>query len=198
MYTTSHVNRDAPFRERMLEHLEPLFVKNNVTLALWGHVRRHERFCPLNNFTCGEAFLVHVVIGMAGQYWEPIWEPRPEHTDVPIFPQPSWSLYQGGEFGYTRLVATKEKLLFSYMGNHNGEVHDEVEILASGQVLNGDSGNRAAAGSKMVQSIFPWYVKGASVLLLGAFVGYVVGYILHARRDAASRQNWTPVKNEVI
>ncbi|PSS28818.1 Inactive purple acid phosphatase [Actinidia chinensis var. chinensis] len=198
MYTTSHENRDAPFRERMLEHLEPLFVKNNVTLALWGHVHRYERFCPLNNFTCGEAFPVHVVIGMAGQDWQPIWEPRPEHTDVPIFPQPSRSLYRGGEFGYTRLVSTKEKLTFSYVGNHDGEVHDKVEILASGQVLNGDSGNRATSGSKMVQSTFSLYVKGASVLVLGAFVGYVVGYISHARRDAASGPNWTPVKNEVI
>lgn len=40
-----------------------------------------------------------------------------------------------GEFSYTRLVATRKKL--TYVGNHDGEVHDTVGILASGQVLGG-------------------------------------------------------------
>lgn len=209
MYTTSNENRDAPFRERLQEHLEPLFVKNKVTLALWGHVHRYERFCPINNFTCGnmglngedsEGFPVHIVIGMAGQDWQPIWEPRADHPNDPIFPQPGRSLYRGGEFGYTRLVATKEKLAFSYVGNHDGEVHDMVEILASGHVLNGGGSgdDGSTASSTMMESTFSWYVKGASVLVLGAFVGYVIGYISHARRGAASGNNWTPVKNEEI
>jgi hypothetical protein len=211
MYTTSNEYRDAPLRERMLQHLEPLFVKNKVTLALWGHVHRYERFCPVNNFTCGsmglngenwEAFPVHIVIGMAGQDWQPIWEPRADHPNDPIFPQPNRSLYRGGEFGYTRLVATKEKLTLSYVGNHDGEVHDMVEILASGQVL---SGGGAAAGAidhadhgAPVRSTFSLYVKGASVLLLGAFVGYVLGFVSRARKEAALRNSWTPVKADDV
>lgn len=104
MYTTSNEIRDKPIREKMLEHLEPLFVRYNVSIALWGHVHRYERFCPLNNFTCGsmglngQAFPVHIVIGMAGQDWQPKWEPRAEHPDDPIFPQPYRSMYRGGEF----------------------------------------------------------------------------------------------------
>ncbi|KAF5449545.1 hypothetical protein F2P56_029978 [Juglans regia] len=205
MYTTSNEGRDAPLRERMLEHLEPLFVKNKVTLALWGHVHRYERFCPVNNFTCGsmglngknwEAFPVHVVIGMAGQDWQPIWEPRSNHPNDPIFPQPKHSLYRGGEFGYTRLVATKEKLTLSYVGNHDGEVHDTVEILASGEVLSGYGA--AGVDGALVQSTFSWYVKGASVLVLGAFVGYVLGFVSRARKETARRNNWTPVKTEDI
>ncbi|KAL1551117.1 prolyl aminopeptidase [Salvia divinorum] len=146
MYTTSHETRDYLFRERLREHLEPLLVKNNVTLALWAHVHRYERFCPLNNFTCGtlgiegekwEAYPVHLVIGMGGQDWQPIWQPLPDHLKDPIFPQPVRSLYRGGEFGYVRLVANRVKLTLSYVGNHDGEVHDAVEIMASGQVLNG-------------------------------------------------------------
>nr|CAD1841238.1 unnamed protein product [Ananas comosus var. bracteatus] len=94
MYTTSNEVRDAPLREKMLESLEPLLVDNNVTLALWGHVHRYERFCPVKKFTCvhtNSSFTaggapVHVVIGMAGQDWQPIWEPRSDHPDVPIFP----------------------------------------------------------------------------------------------------------------
>ncbi|KAF8389743.1 hypothetical protein HHK36_024262 [Tetracentron sinense] len=199
MYTTSNEFRDAPLRERLLEHLEPLFVKYKVTLALWGHVHRYERFCPVKNNTCGgmdpneeggQDLPVHVVIGMAGQDWQPIWEPRADHPKDPIFPQPLRSMYRGGEFGYTRLVATKEKLTLFYVGNHDGEVHDTVDIPAPGQVLNGKSG--------VVESTLSWYVKAGSVLMLGAFVGYVVGFISHARRDAASRKNWTPVKSDEV
>lgn len=196
MYTSSNEVRDAPIREKMLQHLEPLLVKNNVTLALWGHVHRYERFCPLDNFTCGSAGLpVHVVIGMAGQDWQPIWEPRVDHPDVPVFPQPDRSLYRGGEFGYTKLFANKEKLTLSYVGNHDGEVHDVVEILASGDVLNGSGDDDAEKGKGEVGSTFSWYVKGASVLVLGAFIGYVLGFISHAQRE---RKTWTPVKSEEI
>ncbi|EXB65080.1 putative inactive purple acid phosphatase 2 [Morus notabilis] len=214
MYTTSNEIRDAPIREKMLKHLEPLFVKNNVTLALWGHVHRYERFCPLNNFTCGsqgrnglnwKGYPVHVVIGMAGQDWQPIWKPRPDHTDVPIFPQPKQSMYRGGEFGYTRLIATKEKLTLSYVGNHDGKVHDVVEVLASGEVLNsgisrdivdGDISQSKTMHDHGVESTFSFFVKGASILVLGAFIGYVLGFISHARKGALPRNNWTPVKSE--
>lgn len=210
MYTTSNEYRDAPLRERMLKHLEPLFVKNKVTLALWGHVHRYERFCPLNNFSCAsmdlngekwEAFPVHVVIGMAGQDWQPIWAPRINHPTDPIYPQPKRSMYRGGEFGYTRLVANKEKLILSYVGNHDGEVHDMVEILASGQVLNNGGGGSmdsvtAGARVEVADSTFSWFVKGASLLVLGAFMGYVLGYISRMRKAAASGKTWTPVKTE--
>ncbi|KAL5987316.1 hypothetical protein ACLOJK_038481 [Asimina triloba] len=195
MYTTSYETRDGPLRERMLEHLEPLLVKNNVTLALWGHVHRYERFCPMSNFTCadmeannGTDLPVHAVIGMAGQDWQPIWQPRPEHQDMPVFPQPGRSMYRGGEFGYTRLYATREKLTLTYVGNHDGEAHDMVEI-PSGLALK---------GGKTVESEFSWYVKGGSVLLLGAFLGYILGFITRCRREEASGRNWTPVKSEEI
>ncbi|KAK6931311.1 Purple acid phosphatase, N-terminal [Dillenia turbinata] len=214
MYTTSNENRDTSMRESMLEHLEPLLVKNKVSLALWGHVHRYERFCPLNNFTCAsmdrndekiEAFPVHVVIGMAGQDWQRIWTPRANHPNDPIFPQPARSLYRGGEFGYTRLVATKERLTFSYVGNHDGEEHDMMVILANGQVISGGnavlSQNMNAKDEKMESNKvfnFSWYVKAASVLVLGAFIGYVVGLISHARRENGSKSDWAPVKTEVI
>lgn len=208
MYTTSHEVTDAPMRQKMLEHLEPLFVKNKVTLALWGHVHRYERFCPVKNFTCGgmglngeyvEELPVHVVIGMGGQDWQPTWEPRPDHPNDPVFPQPMQSLYRGGEFGYTRLVASKKQLTLSYVGNHDGEVHDVVEILASGQVVsggNGGAGNGGAMNPVVVDSRFSWYVKGASVLVLGAFMGYVIGFISRARKEVTVHKKWTPVKSD--
>ncbi|KAL9225888.1 hypothetical protein vseg_001764 [Gypsophila vaccaria] len=216
MYTTSNEVRDAPIRERMLQHLEPLFVQNNVTLALWGHVHRFERFCPLNNYTCGVmgeygekqgGYPVHAVIGMAGQDWQPIWEPRAEHPDMPVFPQPKRSLYRGGEFGYTRLVATKDKLTLSYVGNHDGEVHDMVEILANGVTLSGgdvDAASDKAETTKKTeikeesQSSFLFqFVKGASILLLGAFIGYLIGFVSRSKKEpAVSGNSWLPVKTE--
>lgn len=215
MYTTSNEIRDALIREQMMKHLEPLLVKNNVTLALWGHVHRYERFCPLNNFTCGElndkqgGYPVHAVIGMAGQDWQPIWEPRPKHPDMPVFPQPERSLYRGGEFGYTRLVATKEKLTLSYIGNHDGEVHDMVEIMATGEAISGSDGdgpafcsdksesgnNKAEVKSEGKEPILPQLVKGGSILLLGAFVGYIIGFVSRSKKDAKpSGNSWLPVK----
>ncbi|CAA2975789.1 probable inactive purple acid phosphatase 2 [Olea europaea subsp. europaea] len=205
MYTTSYESRDAPLRDRMLEHLEPLLVNNNVTLAFWGHVHRYERFCPLSNFTCGnlgmnkeewKAYPVHLVIGMAGQDWQPIWQPRPDHLTDPIFPQPVRSLYRGGEFGYVRLVANKDMLTLSYVGNHDGEVHDVVEIMASGQVLNGIVTPDGVAGRDKVESTSSWYLMGVGVLVLGAFIGYIFGFVLRSRKDAALGNRWTQVKSD--
>ncbi|XP_072956300.1 probable inactive purple acid phosphatase 2 [Typha angustifolia] len=202
MYTTSDETRDAPLRERMLAHLEPLFVQNNVTLALWGHVHRYERFCPVKNFSCVDmassigsgAAPVHVVIGMGGQDWQPTWEPRPDHRNVPIFPQPERSMYRAGEFGYTKLVATREKLTLTYIGNHDGEIHDMVEIL-SGQAQN------TGGGEAVVQSVLPvssWYIKGASLLFSALSIGYALGLVTRYRKDSAQRSAWAPVKNEEI
>ncbi|KAL3631217.1 prolyl aminopeptidase [Castilleja foliolosa] len=196
MYTTSYETRDKPFRERLLEHLEPLFVKNNVSLALWGHVHRYERFCPLSNFTCGSSGTVHMVIGMAGQDWQPVWQPRPDHLNDPIFPQPLRSMYRGGEFGYVRLFANKKKLTLSYVGNHDGEVHDVVEILASGRVFNGQAVGDGVKVTGKWDSRLPWYVMVVSILVLGAFLGYVLGFVSRYRRDAALGTRWTAVKNE--
>ncbi|XP_074578422.1 putative inactive purple acid phosphatase 2 [Curcuma longa] len=216
MYTTSNEVRDAPIRQKMLEHLEPILVQNNVTLALWGHVHRYERFCPMRNFSCVDVSSnftstvgapVHVVIGMGGQDWQPIWEPRPDHIDVPIFPQPERSMYRGGEFGYTRLVATREKLTLSYIGNHDGQVHDALEIL-SGQTLKGtiDSNEKTLKNSvddqktpssdkvASVESIFPWYMKAAIALVAAVLLGFALGFLTRYRRDALERAQWTPVK----
>ncbi|KAK9750696.1 hypothetical protein RND81_02G214500 [Saponaria officinalis] len=210
MYTTSNEVRDAPIRERMLNHLEPLFVDNNVSLALWGHVHRYERFCPLKNYTCAEnqsGYPVHAVIGMAGQDWQPIWEPRPEHPDTPVFIQPKRSLYRGGEFGYTRLFATKEKLTLSYVGNHDGEVHDTVEILATGEVISGGGIFGATDKSVIIdeteiegsRSVFLMqFMEGAILLVFGAVVGYMIGFFVSRskKEPAVSGNIWVPMKSE--
>nr|XP_043626707.1 probable inactive purple acid phosphatase 2 [Erigeron canadensis] len=202
MYTTSNEVRDRPIREKMLEHLEPLLVDNKVSLALWGHVHRYERFCPINNYTCGSG-PVHVVIGMAGQDWQPIWEPRSNHLDMPIFPQPAYSIYRGGEFGYTKLIANKERLTFTYIGNHDGEMHDSVEILASGEVVNGKVAN--IVNNKVMQNnnekdkegktSFLWYIQGASILLVSLLAGYLIGFFTRGKKEeVVTKKEWIPLK----
>lgn len=186
MYTTGNERRDGPLREKMVKYLEPLLVRFKVDLVLWGHVHRYERFCPMQNFTCGDGLPIHVVIGMGGQDWQPTWDPRHDHPNDPIFPQPERSMYRGGEFGYTRLFATKEKLTLTYVGNHDGKPHDMVEIL-SAKGLN-------KKVHTVVESTFSGYVSIGSVLVLGAFLGYVVGFVSHSRRVFS--KSWTAVKTE--
>jgi hypothetical protein len=133
MYSTDDTSMELPITRKMIQHLEPLLVKNKVSVALWGHVHKYERTCPLQNLTCmggkrigDEVFPVHMVIGMGGQDWQPIDEPRVDRPKAPIFPQPSWSLFRSFEFGYVQLHATKSVMKISYVGNHDGKVHDEV------------------------------------------------------------------------
>ncbi|KAK7819989.1 putative inactive purple acid phosphatase 9 [Quercus suber] len=72
-----------------------------------------------------------------------------------------------------------------------------VEILASGQVVSG-SGASAGAGSKAAQSKSSLLVEGAIILVLVAFEGYVLGFISRSRKDATSKNRWTPVKTQDI
>ncbi|KAJ4805922.1 Purple acid phosphatase [Rhynchospora pubera] len=216
MYTTSNEVRDAGLREKMLQSFEPLLVQYKVTLALWGHVHRYERFCPVKNFQCvnvSSSFKyagapVHMVIGMGGQDWQPIWEPRPDHQDRPIFPQPIRSMYRGGEFGYTRLVATKEKLKIEYVGNHDGQVHDMVEIFSDlyvdNPIYDNDDNNNSTSNSTantsfkeakevVVEPRVGNYVKAGSVIMAALLLGYVLGFFTKWKREN-KQPTWTPVK----
>ncbi|TVU40268.1 hypothetical protein EJB05_13724 [Eragrostis curvula] len=206
MYTTSNEARDAELKQQMLQHLEPLLVSYNVTLALWGHVHMYERFCPLKESQClntSSSFQypgapVHLVIGMGGKDSQPLWQPRHDHPDVPIFPQPMRSMYRGGEFGYTRLVATREKLTLMYVGNHDGQVHDTVEIF-SGQASDINSvseevdGPKLSTGASTKRKISPLYLEIGLSVTFALLVGFAFGFLIRRNKKAAQ---WTPVKNE--
>ncbi|KAH9331987.1 hypothetical protein KI387_004095, partial [Taxus chinensis] len=156
MYTTSSRIGDAPIREKMLEHLEPLFVEFGVNLVLWGHVHSYERFCPLRNSSCGSMDIdanlpIHVVVGMGGNEVQPQWQPRPDHLTDPIYPQPIRSIYRSEEFGYTRMRATRSTLTVSYVGNHDGQVHDVLEIHLK--------------GVEIASSGWIWYLKAVCLFL---------------------------------
>ncbi|KAJ3669814.1 hypothetical protein LUZ60_010138 [Juncus effusus] len=218
MYTTSFEERDSNLRERMKRSLEYLLIKYKVTLALWGHVHRYERFCPINNFECqnlNSSFRfngapVHVVIGMGGQDWQPVWEPRLDHQDKPIFPQPLRSLYRGGQFGYTRLFADYEKLVLEYVGNHDGQVHDRVEIFNDLFVSNNNSDNNdnssisISSNDQNNKSVrlkegveMGVYVKGGSLVICAGLLGFLMGFFWKRRRENKEGE-WTRIKSDEV
>lgn len=141
MYSSDGKAMRLLFTPKLIEYLEPLMVEHKVSLALWGHVHKYERTCALQNWTCmdneGKAvYPVHMVIGMGGQDWQPPDYSRPERPLAPIFPQPAWSLFRSFEFGYIKLHATKSLMTVSYVGNHDGQVHDVV--IFSSPVVKSD------------------------------------------------------------
>ncbi|GJN10528.1 hypothetical protein PR202_ga28627 [Eleusine coracana subsp. coracana] len=206
MYTSSKESRDAALKQQMLHHLEPLLVAYNVTVALWGHVHMYERFCPMKNFQCLDTsssfqYLgapVHFVIGMAGKDSQPLWQPRHNHPEVPIFPQPVRSMYRGGQFGYTRLAATREKLTLMYVGNHDGQVHDTVEIF-SGHISSNSSVADVVDGTKLGTGVStkgknsPWYLRTGGSVMFALLLGFVFGFLVRRKKEAA---HWTLVKND--
>ncbi|KAG6547265.1 hypothetical protein Mapa_011201 [Marchantia paleacea] len=138
MYTTSKDTKGGALRAKMIEHIEPLLVRYNVSLVLWGHVHKYERTCAIQNYTCADpaestTLPVHVVIGMGGQDYQVPWEPRPQYPDSPVFPQKEWSLFRSSEFGYVRLHATRSVLTLKYVGNHDGQIHDVLKISLEGE-----------------------------------------------------------------
>jgi hypothetical protein len=107
-------------------------------------------------------------------------------------------MYRGGEFGYTKLVATREKLTLTYVGNHDGQVHDMVEIF-SGLVSSNSSvaevvdDTKHGTGVSTVQKISPLYLEIGGSVLFALLLGFSFGFLIRRKKEAAQ---WTPVKNE--
>ena len=131
---------------------------------------------------------VHIVIGMAGQDYQASWEPRPDHPEVPIFPQPQRSMYHGAEFGYAKLVATREKLTLTYIGNHDGQVHDMVEIL-SPQVDTGSAPDKLVGAMPKKMR----YLGIAGSVMLAILLGFMACFAVRRKTDPA---RWSPVQDE--
>jgi len=58
---------------KMRSAIEPLLVKYKVDLCLWGHVHTYERTCNMYNFQCDPRGPIHLVIGNAGNIFQPGW-----------------------------------------------------------------------------------------------------------------------------
>jgi hypothetical protein len=108
-------------------------------------------------------------------------------------------MFRGGVFGYTRLVATREKLTLTYVGNHDGQVHDVVEIF-SGQVSGNSSVAESVDGAKLStgvstarRRISPLHLEIGGSVMFALLLGFGFGFLVRRKKEAAK---WTPVKNE--
>ncbi|XP_073391958.1 probable inactive purple acid phosphatase 2 isoform X2 [Physcomitrium patens] len=143
LYTTDYRAFLDITTQKLVQTFEPLLIETKVTVAFCGHVHKYERMCPLQNSTCmnpskahGE-LPVYMVIGMGGHSHQPIDIPMEGHPEASRFPQPGWSTFRTFEWGYVRLRATKNFMTVSYVGNHDGKVHDRIEIPSPEEIKAG-------------------------------------------------------------
>ena len=110
---------DLPVATLLQDNIEPLLIKYNVNLALWGHHHSYQRTCPLNKGVCDEEYGVpHVIIGMAGQSLSQNLRPL----------TPTWiKMADDKHFGYSRFVVNSTMLFFEYVRN-DGTVPDNFHL----------------------------------------------------------------------
>jgi len=133
-YTSVADNGGIPFRQHLRDSIEPLLLKYNVDLGLWGHQHVYERSCGIANGKCGISFegnvlkksasagsgkgVVHAVIGMAGNDYQQPWLDAPE-----------WSIYRSLEFGYSKVkVFNSTHLNMQFYGVNGTVLRDEFWI----------------------------------------------------------------------
>ena len=88
-------------------------------MALWGHHHSYQRTCPLVKYECVVGGVTHVVIGMAGQGLS---------KDIKKV-KPVWTVVLDDQhYGYTHFTADETALLFEYVRNDDGKVHDSFTL----------------------------------------------------------------------
>jgi hypothetical protein len=127
MYVSSYSTGwygDNAVSERLRNFVEPLLLKNEVNLVLWGHTHLFERTCPVYEMSCMGEYTapqapVHAVIGMAGQSLS---------TNI-VYPAPEWSGFRmDSMYGYTRInFFNATTLQLEFMGD-NGNLYDQFYL----------------------------------------------------------------------
>ncbi|CAM6039804.1 unnamed protein product [Sphagnum compactum] len=178
IYSSDHLaGVTAPVTQQLRAALEPLLVENKVNVALSGHIHKYERICSVQNYTCDETGKspTHVVIGMAGAIHQPVDARMPNHPTYPWFPEPDWSLFRTFQWGYVRLHATRQKLTLQYVGNHDGLVHDVIEIPSPDSFQDATSEQQVSIFEDMSKSSSDGTKLSWWVSTLGLFAVFLVG-----------------------
>ncbi|CAN7020481.1 hypothetical protein BRARA_F00920 [Brassica rapa] len=127
--STSFYAETGYFAERLGRvHLEKLWKKYKVDVAVYGHAHNYERTCPVYQSLCTTYEkanykspmdgTIHVVAGGGGA-----------HLAEFSKQQPSWSLFRDYDHGYVKLTAVDHSsLLFEYKKSGDGRVHDSFKI----------------------------------------------------------------------
>ena len=203
IYTTDSRGMSELMTRHLVQTFEPLLIEHKVSLALCGHVHKYERMCPLQDFRCVEPsssngeLPIYMVIGMGGAEHQPTDQPLVDHPDALIYPQPEWSIFRTFEWGYLRLHATRHLMTLSYVGNHDGEVHDVLEIPSIHDLRAGTYFEKEQTFFEVIsrweRSQGSWSMQLLSLsfaFLVGCGIG-VFAYIYLARR-----RSWQPVSHD--
>ncbi|GAM17445.1 hypothetical protein SAMD00019534_006200, partial [Acytostelium subglobosum LB1] len=135
MYDSEAQEDEAGMYTNILLNIEPLIIKYDVNLALWGHDHAYERMCGIaGNWTCAESdndAPVHVLIGMAGNTYQAPWWITNEDDDGDGYEvQPDFSIFRTMNYGYTRFYANTTNLYFEFVGDQRNEVHDSFWLTS--------------------------------------------------------------------
>jgi len=107
----------------MREHMDSMLAKHKVNLMLTGHYHSYQRSCAVLHSECaadGKSGTVHVVVGTAGgtldTYYNATW------------PQTDWSKQTFMGFGFSKVVANRSKLVFTYNATKTAQLLDSVTL----------------------------------------------------------------------
>ncbi|KAL8217493.1 hypothetical protein R6Q57_020866 [Mikania cordata] len=120
---------EGSFEEPMgREHLQHLWQKYKVDIAIFGHVHNYERVCPIYQNQCVNDEkshysgivngTIHIVAGGGGS-----------HLSAFIDMDTVWSVHKDRDFGFVKLTAfNHSSLLMEYKKSSDGEVYDSFTI----------------------------------------------------------------------
>ncbi|CAI8008592.1 Probable inactive purple acid phosphatase 27 [Geodia barretti] len=114
-----HSDSQQPVAKLLRTYLEPLLHEYKVDLALWGHHHLYHRSCPVYQEVCLDQGTVHVLVAMGGH----------DLSDNVESSNPAWLEYLDYKhWGMTRLTMNSTTLLFEYIHNDDGMVHDKLVL----------------------------------------------------------------------
>jgi len=113
----------APETLPLQKYLQPVLLKYQVDLAMWGHHHSYQRTCPITAAgTCQtpvkEPAVPHVVIGMGGY-----------EASALAAERPPWLLQaENKSFGFARLRTNATHLHFVFVSSSDGTILDFFDI----------------------------------------------------------------------
>ena len=133
MYNSEDYKSDYEVSLHLRSAIEPLLDAYSVDVFLAGHYHSYERTCRVLEEVCQEAVVsaqsplvphlqpgtVHITIGSAGASLD-----GAEWYDV------NWHAFGSYEFGYLRVISTRDTMKLEYVHNVDGSIGDFVEITA--------------------------------------------------------------------
>ena len=118
-YYGNTIARFLPENTEMRKHLEPLMIKHQVDLGLFGHIHQYQRTCRMVAHTCNEKGPAYMVVGTAGATHQ-----------VAFLPQAKWVEKQSDLFGISKMVAlNRTHMRVRWYLDKDGTIGDEFYVI---------------------------------------------------------------------